>query len=135
MNFLHLFLIDKPKVSITRYADDTLEEGKAKASLRCGADANPPARVFWRKLGSTEERRFVESLEFDPVQRKDSGTYVCQAENSIGVSKEEAAEINVLCKLTFFCIYLSFSKYFAIKYNIESANCIANNFFPAHITY
>ena len=95
------FFTDKPKVSITRYADDTLEEGKAKATLKCGADANPPARVFWRKLGSTEERRFVESLEFDPVQRKDSGTYVCQAENSIGVSKEEAAEINVLCKFIF----------------------------------
>jgi hypothetical protein len=75
-----------------------LEEGKAAATLTCGADANPPARIFWRKLGSTEERRFVESLEFSPVRRKDSGTYVCQAENSIGVSKEEAAEINVLCK-------------------------------------
>jgi len=78
-----------------------LEEGKAAATLTCGADANPPARIFWRKLGSTEERRFVESLEFSPVRRKDSGTYVCQAENSIGVSKEEAAEINVLCKYPF----------------------------------
>ena len=93
--------VDKPKVSITRLADDTLEEGKASATLTCGADANPPGRIFWRKLGSAEERRFVESLEFAPVQRKDSGTYVCQAENSIGVSKEEAAEINVLCKYTF----------------------------------
>ena len=90
--------VDKPKVSITRLADDIVEEGKAQVTLSCGADANPPARVFWRKLGSSEERRFVESLEFNPVQRKDTGTYVCRAENSIGVSKEEATEVNVLCK-------------------------------------
>ena len=99
--FIYIFNIDKPKVSIRRVADDTLEEGKAVATLTCGADANPPARIFWRKRGSAEERRFVESLEFNPVQRKDSGTYICQAENSIGVSKEEAAEINVLCKYQF----------------------------------
>ena len=88
-------------MSIKRIAHATLEEGKAEATLTCYADANPPARIFWRKLGSTEERRFVESLEFSPVQRKDSGTYVCRAENSIGESKEEAAEINVLCKYPF----------------------------------
>ena len=98
---------DKPKVSITRLADDIVEEGKAAVTLTCGADANPPARIFWRKLGSAEERRFVESLEFNPVQRKDSGTYICQAENSIGVSKEEAAEINVLCKYCISYSYLS----------------------------
>ena len=92
------FFKDKPKVSITRLADAVVEEGKAAVTLTCKADANPPARIYWRKLGSTEERRFVESLEFNPVQRKDSGTYVCQAENSIGVSKEEAAEVNVLCE-------------------------------------
>ena len=88
-------------MSITRRADDTLEEGKASVTLTCGADANPPGRIFWRKLGSAEERRFVESLEFAPVQRNDSGTYVCQAYNSIGVSKEEAVRINVICKYTF----------------------------------
>ena len=92
--------VDKPKVSIRRIADDTLEEGKASVTLTCEVDANPPGRIFWKKLGSAEEleRR---TLEFAPVQRKDSGTYVCQAQNSIGVSKEEAARINVICKYTF----------------------------------
>ena len=93
--------VDKPKVSITRQADDTLEEGKASVTLTCEVDANPPGRIFWKKLGSAEERQFVKSLEFAPVQRNDSGTYVCQAYNSIGVSKEEAARINVICKYTF----------------------------------
>ena len=93
--------IAEPKASITRQADDTLEEGKASVTLTCGANANPPGTIFWKKLGSAEERQFVESLEFAPVQRNDSGTYVCQAYNSIGVSKEEAVRINVICKYTF----------------------------------
>ena len=93
--------VDKPKVSIRRIADDTLEEGKASVTLTCGAEANPPGKIFWTKLGSEEDRQFVESLEFAPVQRNDSGTYVCQAYNSIGVSKEEAVRINVICKYTF----------------------------------
>ena len=88
-------------MSIRRIADDTLEEGKASVTLTCGADANPPGKIFWKKLGSAEERLFVKSLEFAPVQRNDSGTYVCQAYNSIGVSKEKAARINVICKYTF----------------------------------
>ena len=91
--------VDKPKVSIRRIADDTLEEGKASVTLTCGADANPPGRVFWKRLGSAEELE-RKSLEFAPVQRNDSGTYVCQAENRIGVSKE-ATTINVVCKYTF----------------------------------
>ena len=91
--------IAEPKASITRLADDTLEEGKASVTLTCGADANPPGRVFWKRLGSAEELE-RKSLEFAPVQRNDSGTYVCQAENRIGVSKEEA-RINVIGKYTF----------------------------------
>ena len=87
-------------MSIARQADDTLEEGKASVTLTCGADANPPGKIFWKKLGS-EVRLEKESLEFAPVQRNDSGTYVCQAYNSIGVSKEKAARINVICKYTF----------------------------------
>ena len=91
----------EPKVSITRQADDTLEEGKASVTLICGAEANPPGKIFWKKSGSAEEPLFVESLKFAPVQRNDSGTYVCQAENRIGVSNEETATINVVCKYTF----------------------------------
>ena len=37
-------------------------------------------------------------LELKPVTRKDGGTYLCQAENSIGLSNEEPAEIDVQCE-------------------------------------
>ena len=83
---------------MTRVADDVLEEGRSAVKMTCTSDANPPGRVFWRKYGASEERQFVETLEFNPVMRKDSGTYVCQAENAIGLSAEETVELDVLCK-------------------------------------
>ena len=93
---------DKPKVTVTRVADDVLEEGRSSVKMTCTSDANPPGRVFWRKYGASEERQFVETLEFNPVLRKDVGTYVCQAENSIGLSSEETVELDVLCKFQCF---------------------------------
>ena len=101
---LHPFA-DKPKVSIVRSGDDVFEEGRSSVTLRCVADANPPGRVFWRKYGPTtggnqeEARQYVDTLELKPVTRKDGGTYLCQAENSIGLSNEEPAEIDVQCEL------------------------------------
>ena len=92
---------------MTRVADDVLEEGRSAVKMTCTSDANPPGRVFWRKYGASEERQFVETLEFNPVMRKDSGTYVCQAENAIGLSSEETVELDVLCKFL-----LSFSSHF-----------------------
>ena len=38
------------------------------------------------------------TIELKPVTRKDGGTYLCQAENSIGLSNEEPAEIDVQCE-------------------------------------
>ena len=85
-------------MTVTRESDDVLEEGRSSVKMTCTSDANPQGRVFWRKYGASEERQFVETLEFNPVMRKDSGTYVCQAENSIGLSAEETVELDVLCK-------------------------------------
>ena len=102
---MYPFLPDKPKVSIVRSGDDVFEEGRSSVTLRCVADANPPGRVFWRKYGPTtggnqeEARQYVDTLELKPVTRKDGGTYLCQAENSIGLSNEEPAEIDVQCEL------------------------------------
>ena len=97
-NLTLIYPSDKPKVTVTRESDDVLEEGRSSVKMTCTSDANPQGRVFWRKYGASEERQFVETLEFNPVMRKDSGTYVCQAENSIGLSAEETVELDVLCK-------------------------------------
>ncbi len=58
-----------------------------------------------------EERQYAESLEFNPVRRRDSGTFVCQAENSIGLSNEEHADIDVMCKKTFNDIFAIYNSY------------------------
>ncbi len=88
-------------MTVTRVSDDVLEEGRSAVKMTCSSDANPPARVFWRKYGTSEERQFVDTLEFNPVMRKDTGTYVCQAENTIGLSAEETVELDVLCEFLF----------------------------------
>jgi hypothetical protein len=36
---------------------------------------------------------------FSPVTRKNAGSYICQAENSIGKSDEERTIVSILCKL------------------------------------
>jgi hypothetical protein len=54
--------------------------------------------VYWRKYDNSEENHHTQTLEFNPVTRANSGTYICQADNQIGKSNEEPVEINVECK-------------------------------------
>jgi hypothetical protein len=76
-----------------------LDENIDSVSLRCRADANPPATVIWRRVGGNPSLSnkspvasmgdiysFQEILEFSPVTRKDSATYSCEAKNTIGTS-------------------------------------------------
>ena len=97
------FLTDMPKVSIAHLIDNVVDEGRA-LNLTCTANGNPRAMILWKKLGLEEtliskkqghSGHVVEQLEFDPIQKKDNGTYMCQAKNAIGVSKDKLVEIKV----------------------------------------
>ena len=89
-------------MKIVREADEVLEEGQSKVSLTCEAEGNPQPRVFWRKYAGQsadpEVKEYKTTLDFDPVTRQNSGTYVCQAENSVGISDEVSSDVDVLCE-------------------------------------
>ena len=78
--------------------DPVLEEGKGSVSLTCTSESNPPARISWSKVGEESSQQYAEVLKFAPVTRKDAGTYTCLAENTVGKSAEEHADVDVLCR-------------------------------------
>ncbi len=83
-----------------------LEDRKDAATLRCVADANPPARVVWRKEGLDGSFSNDPEIVFSPVTRHSAGVYGCTAENALGLSKAEFVELDVKCKCTIVQKYL-----------------------------
>ncbi|XP_071749780.1 synaptogenesis protein syg-1 isoform X2 [Lepeophtheirus salmonis] len=91
-----LDILYKPEVSVRQSSQGLIEEGASAVTLSCSSDANPPGRVFWKKAGDSGDPTYAENLNFDPINRKDSGAYICQSENHIGLSDEAIIELNVL---------------------------------------
>ncbi|KAK2710173.1 hypothetical protein QYM36_013743 [Artemia franciscana] len=63
-----------PVVTLTGPLTGDLEEGDI-ATLKCVADANPPATIIWRKNGSPDILAIQEILQLNPLLRTNSGTY------------------------------------------------------------
>ncbi|XP_058178642.1 peroxidasin [Anopheles ziemanni] len=66
-------------------------------TLECEADGNPLPHIWWKKDGlpvnETSQVFFSDDaieLTIDHVQESDSGTYVCVAENELGIAEVEA---------------------------------------------
>ena len=91
-------IADKPTVSIARVDTPVLEEGVGSVSLTCTHQSNPPARVTWSKVGDKSGPQHTQELQFSPIRRQQAGTYICQAENSVGRSEPEQTQVEVLCK-------------------------------------
>ena len=91
-------LADPPTVSIETSRLNNLEDRKDSATLRCVADANPPAAVLWRKEGLDGVFGTDAEIVFSPVSRHSAGVYGCEAENALGMSKTEFVELDVKCE-------------------------------------
>ncbi|KAK6632220.1 hypothetical protein RUM44_007251 [Polyplax serrata] len=83
-----------PEVRIEGFPTTDLEEGRDTVVLRCIVDSNPPSVVRW-KLGEQRIVSTIETLQFRPVKRRDSGSYYCEAENSVGTSNPLSVVIDV----------------------------------------
>ncbi|XP_065561304.1 hemicentin-1-like [Artemia franciscana] len=83
-----------PVVTLTGPLTGDLEEGDI-ATLKCVADANPPATIIWRKNGSPDILAIQEILQLNPLLRTNSGTYTCEARNVLGTSGPLTTELDV----------------------------------------
>ena len=79
--------------------EDVLE-GVDDVILKCHVDANPPAEgnVVWRKLGESGVFSDQQDLKFLPATRNHSGTYTCEATNTVGGSDPISVNIDVKCE-------------------------------------
>ncbi|KAF4518684.1 hypothetical protein B566_EDAN002719 [Ephemera danica] len=87
-----------PEVRLIGTPTRDVEEGRDNVELRCEADANPPASVVWRRAGRPDILSLEETLPIRPVKRADSGTYTCQARNSVGASQPLSVHLDVKCE-------------------------------------
>ncbi|XP_037087686.1 uncharacterized protein LOC119108205 [Pollicipes pollicipes] len=87
-----------PEVKLLGRPERDVEESVDTVVLRCKVDANPPANVFWRFISKETGRTdtfYVDTLELRPVTKKNSGTYECEAGNSVGKSDPLSTTLDV----------------------------------------
>lgn len=89
---------DPPEVRLQGVPTHDLEEGRDNVVLRCVADANPAAKIVWKRAGRSDIVSLEETLQFRPVGRRDTGTYTCQAQNVVGASEPHSVQIDVKCE-------------------------------------
>ncbi|CAG0880543.1 unnamed protein product [Cyprideis torosa] len=86
---------DSPVISVDGVPTDDIEEGDS-VLLRCLVQANPPAKVIWKKLGRSDYYNFEPELSFKRIARENSGNYVCEAQNELGKARGNSVEVDPL---------------------------------------
>lgn len=89
---------DAPVVTLVGAPTQDLEENVHSVRLRCVADANPPADILWRRNEDTAFYSSRDEIIFKPVHRNYSGTYTCQAKNTVGTSDMLSVKLDVKCE-------------------------------------
>lgn len=84
-----------PSVTLEGAPTEDIEEGVDDVMLRCLVDSNPGANVVWRLKGQNDVFSFQREVRFNPVSRKHSGTYTCEARNPVGGSDPISVNIDV----------------------------------------
>ncbi|XP_021944481.1 kin of IRRE-like protein 3 isoform X3 [Folsomia candida] len=84
-----------PQIKLLGQPEGDLEENKDEVTLRCIADANPPATIVWRKAGRPDIFSFQETISLKPLLRRHSGSFSCEAKNEIGKSQPITVDIDV----------------------------------------
>ncbi|XP_028968276.1 kin of IRRE-like protein 2 [Galendromus occidentalis] len=87
----------KPTVRLEGNPHQDIEEG-GNLTVRCVADANPPANIVWRKSGHASIFGIKEEITFTGIKRSNSGVYSCSARNDVGDSPETQIVVDVKYK-------------------------------------
>jgi hypothetical protein len=67
-------------------------------TMRCMAESNPPAKVWWEKEGVNGIFSPDGEITISPVTRDTAGTYKCVAQNALGMSEPSFIGLDVKCK-------------------------------------
>ena len=80
MCFVHLLLVDPPKIVISLERNISLRAGD-KLVLNCRATGLPPPQVTWARSGRVFRN---DTLIVNRVNKRDGGLYLCKAHSIAG---------------------------------------------------
>ena len=80
MFFMHLLLVDPPKIVISLERNISLKAGD-KLVLNCRATGLPPPQVTWARSGRVFRN---DTLVVNRVNKRDGGLYLCKAHSTSG---------------------------------------------------
>ncbi|XP_023337137.1 lachesin isoform X2 [Eurytemora carolleeae] len=88
-----------PKITTQSRSNLTVRK-ESSLMLSCNASGFPEPRITWQRqhqmLPSGEKILNNTFLKFEHVQRSDSGTYICTANNGVGPPVQETISVNVI---------------------------------------